>query len=50
MGLGYVRSEGGVDAEWLRGGRFEIDVGGERVPARASLRAMYDPTGARARA
>ena len=49
VGLGYVRSEGGVDADWLRGGRFEIDVGGERVPARASLRAMYDPTGARAR-
>ena len=36
-------------AEWIAGGRFEIDVGGDRIPARASLRAMYDPTGARAR-
>ena len=49
VGLGYVHAPDGVSAAWVEAGRFEIDVGGERVPARASLRAMYDPTGARAR-
>ena len=49
VGLGYVRADEAVSADWLAGGRFEIDVGGDRIPARASLRAMYDPTGARAR-
>ena len=49
VGLGYVRSTGAVSAAWIEAGRFEIDVGGERIPARASLRAMHDPTGARAR-
>ena len=27
--------------------RFEIDIAGERVPVRASLKAPYDPAGAR---
>ena len=49
VGLGYVRADEAVTDDWIAGGRFEIDVGGERVPAQASLRAMYDPTGARAR-
>ena len=49
VGLGYVRADEAVSADWIAGGRFEIDVGGDRIPARASLRAMYDPTGARAR-
>ena len=49
VGLGYVRADDAITAEWIAGGRFEIDVGGDRIPARASLRAMYDPTGARAR-
>jgi len=33
----------------LRDGEFEILVAGERVPARASLRAMYDPKNERVR-
>ena len=49
VGLGYVRSPEAVTAGWLDAGRFEIEVAGERIPARASLRAMYDPAGVRAR-
>lgn len=49
VGLGYVRAPEAVSAAWLDAGRFEIEVAGERIPAKASLRAMYDPTGARAR-
>ena len=49
VGLGYVRNKGGVDQAYLDGGAMEIEVGGERIPARASLRAMYDPRAGRMR-
>ena len=49
VGLGYVKCPDGVSADYIASGRFEIDVGGRRIPARASLRAMYDPKGERAR-
>ena len=35
-----------VDDAWLSA-RFEIDIAGERVPVRASLKAPYDPGGAK---
>ncbi len=43
VGLGYVRHAGGVDQDFLNSGTIEIDVAGERIPATASLTAMYDP-------
>jgi 4-methylaminobutanoate oxidase (formaldehyde-forming) len=47
VALGYVATGGApVDAAFL-GSRFEIDIAGERVPVRASLRAPYDPAGER---
>jgi 4-methylaminobutanoate oxidase (formaldehyde-forming) len=36
-----------VDERYIAEGRFALDVGGERVPARASLAAPYDPRGVR---
>jgi len=48
IGLGYVkRADGAVDAAWLEAGRFEIDLAGTRLKAKASLRCAYDPSGAR---
>ena len=48
VGLGYVENqEGYADAGFVRSGRYEIEVAGERVPARASLRALYDPASLR---
>jgi 4-methylaminobutanoate oxidase (formaldehyde-forming) len=41
--MGYVRDPGGVDEAYVAGGRFELDVGGDRIPARAGLAAPYDP-------
>jgi hypothetical protein len=35
-----------VDHAWLAA-PFEIDIAGECVPVRASLKAPYDPAGAR---
>lgn len=43
MGFGYVTHPDGVTADFLNAGGFEIQVASERFPARASLRAMYDP-------
>jgi 4-methylaminobutanoate oxidase (formaldehyde-forming) len=34
---------------FVASGRFELEVAGERFPARASLRAWYDPAGERLR-
>ena len=48
VGLGYVPCTG-ESADEVLASRYEIDVAGTRVAARASLRPMYDPTGARVR-
>ena len=47
MALGYAATGGvRVDDAWLSA-RFEIDIAGERVPVRASLKPPYDPANAR---
>ncbi|HKW93011.1 MAG TPA: FAD-dependent oxidoreductase [Methylomirabilota bacterium] len=47
VAMGYVRDPGGIDEAYIKAGRFELDVGGDRAPARASLEAPYDPRAAR---
>ena len=47
IAMGYVHNEGGVDASFISGGKWEIDVGLKRYAARASLKPLYDPTSAR---
>ena len=49
VGLGYVESAAGVDQAFIAEGRWEIEVAGERIPARASLAPMYDPRSERVR-
>jgi glycine cleavage system aminomethyltransferase T/glycine/D-amino acid oxidase-like deaminating enzyme len=49
MGFGYVEHPDGVTSELVSTGSFEIQVAGERFPARASLRSMYDPKNLRVR-
>jgi 4-methylaminobutanoate oxidase (formaldehyde-forming) len=47
VALGFVGTGGeAVDAAFL-GSKFEIDIAGERVPVRASLKPPYDPAGAK---
>ena len=50
IGFGYVEHPDGVTKEFINSGRFEIRVAGTTVPARASLRSMYDPENVRVRA
>ena len=49
VGLGYVKRADGaaIDAAWLEAGRFEVDLAGTRLEAKVSLKAPYDPSGAR---
>jgi 4-methylaminobutanoate oxidase (formaldehyde-forming) len=50
VALGYVSREDGIaDTAYVESGRYEIDVAGARVPARASIKAPRDPEGARLR-
>ena len=47
--MGYVENPEGVNKEWIESQKFEIEVAGERYPAKASLKAFYDPGNARIR-
>ena len=49
VGIGFVEHEAGVSAEFINNGVYEIDIAGERYPAKASLRPMYDPKNERPR-
>ena len=49
LGMGYVNWEEGVSKEFIESTHFEIEVAGERYPARPSLSAFYDPKSKRVR-
>ena len=49
VALGYVRADGGVTAEFVASGKWEIEIGLARYAATASLRCLHDPTGGRMR-
>jgi glycine cleavage system aminomethyltransferase T len=48
IGLGYVHTDiqakGSVPPDAVLEGNYEIEVAGERIPAQASLRPMFDPS------
>ncbi|MEX0696604.1 MAG: FAD-dependent oxidoreductase [Dongiaceae bacterium] len=43
IGYGYVRDAAGVTTEYLRAGRYELEVAATRVPATLHLGPLYDP-------
>ena len=43
LGMGYVRSDEPITADWIAAQRFEIEIGWERYIARAQLAPFYDP-------
>ena len=49
IGYGYVRDPDGVDRDYVLAGSYELEVAGERVPARVFLEPLYDPKGLRIR-
>ena len=49
VGMGYITQPEPVTAGFVKAGRYEIEVATKRVPARASLRPLYDPKSERVR-
>jgi glycine cleavage system aminomethyltransferase T/glycine/D-amino acid oxidase-like deaminating enzyme len=49
LGMGSVRCKGGVTAEWLREGNFEVEVAGVRHAVEVQFPGFYDPRGERLR-
>lgn len=43
VALGWVNGPEVIARSWFEQGRYEIEVADQRIPARASLRPMYDP-------
>jgi glycine cleavage system T protein len=50
IAMGWVVDRRPIDAEWLKSGRYEIEVAGERLPASLHLAPPWDPSGIRMRA
>ena len=48
IGMGYIERNGASGAE-IESARYEIEIAGERHPARATLRCFYDPENLRER-
>jgi 4-methylaminobutanoate oxidase (formaldehyde-forming) len=48
LGLGYVGQDNTkIVPEFVNSGRYEIEIAGEKVPAKATLKPFYDPTNSR---
>ena len=49
IGMGYLKNPEGITDAWILGGDYEIEVEGQRVPAKVHLKPVYDPEGKRVR-
>jgi 4-methylaminobutanoate oxidase (formaldehyde-forming) len=49
IGMGYVNNEDGVTVDFVKSGKYEIEIACERYLASASLRPSYDPKSERIR-
>jgi heterotetrameric sarcosine oxidase gamma subunit len=49
VALGYLESPDGVSDDYVKSGRYEIQIDRRRVPARVSLTPLYDPKSLRVR-
>jgi 4-methylaminobutanoate oxidase (formaldehyde-forming) len=51
VGLAYLWDESGdpIDADWVKAGSYEVNIGGELYPVTVSLRPLFDPRNERVR-
>jgi 4-methylaminobutanoate oxidase (formaldehyde-forming) len=49
VAMGYIRLNGAKAREVVESASFEVEVAGERMPAKASLQAFFDPSSERMR-
>ena len=50
IGLAMIEAASPIDAAWLEGGQWEVEIAGRSYPAVASLKPLYDPGNARIKA
>jgi 4-methylaminobutanoate oxidase (formaldehyde-forming) len=50
LGLAYVHEAGGISAEWIAAGTWEIELAWQRYPVSVQLDPFYDPKNAKIRA
>jgi 4-methylaminobutanoate oxidase (formaldehyde-forming) len=43
VAMGYVCNDAGVSADWVKEGKYEIEVAAQKYEVEVSLRAFYDP-------
>jgi 4-methylaminobutanoate oxidase (formaldehyde-forming) len=43
VGMGYVKNEKGITTDWILAGKYEVEVEGQMIPAKAHIRSPYDP-------
>jgi 4-methylaminobutanoate oxidase (formaldehyde-forming) len=43
LGMGYVRADDPITADWIAAQKFEIEIGWQRYETRAQLAPFYDP-------
>jgi len=43
VALSIIEDDEPIDEEYIKNGKFEIEVNGVMCPAKASLHPMYDP-------
>ncbi len=49
IGMGYITHDEIITSDYVNGGTYEVEVAGERIPAKASLKPFYDPKSVRVR-
>ena len=47
VGLAMIEAAEPITKNWIESGNWEVDIAGQRFPAIASIRPMYDPTAQR---
>jgi 4-methylaminobutanoate oxidase (formaldehyde-forming) len=49
VGMGYVKNDVPITTEWIREGKYELEVQGKMVPATVHIKSPYDPDNQRVR-
>ncbi|MCA0434381.1 MAG: FAD-dependent oxidoreductase [Proteobacteria bacterium] len=50
LALAYVKNDGGVNADWLASGNWEVEIAWKKYRAKMQFAAFYDPKGERIKA
>jgi 4-methylaminobutanoate oxidase (formaldehyde-forming) len=43
VGLAMIAADEPIDGKWIEAGTWELEIAGQRYPALASLKPLYDP-------